>query len=408
MLRYAIKSIGTRKVVTFLYILALIVTITLSMVSVNISSQINEGFFNADSKYDVVIGPEGSSTQLLMSSLFFSDEPLGTVSYKIVEDLQSRGDLVEVIPLGMADNYKGARVVGSSIDLLKDYELKSGKLFENKYEAVVGYNVAKTYGLKIGQELVTSHGLSHGLMSIGSDHQATYKLVGILDRTNTAYDNTVFTDIHTVWETHSHSDEEEHEEEIDSHIEEDGHMEEDSHAEQGHTVTAILVRTGSLIKANEITLKYNEDDMRTQAINPTRTMRNLMENIDLSKQVALLLGGIVILLSFIIIAIMTFLMLENISKDIKILRFLGMNRKSIFKYIMYQTALQVSIGVIVSIFLSRVVLNIANIISSQLGIVIAIDKVYSLEVLTILAVVVICLIPTIIYILRKRVGDITI
>ena len=54
--------------------------------------------FSADSKYDVIIYPKGSQVQLLISSLFFADEPLGTISYDIVEDLQSRGDLLEVIP----------------------------------------------------------------------------------------------------------------------------------------------------------------------------------------------------------------------------------------------------------------------------------------------------------------------
>ena len=44
MFKYSIKSLNTRKMITSLYILALIVTITLSMVIVNISSQINEGF----------------------------------------------------------------------------------------------------------------------------------------------------------------------------------------------------------------------------------------------------------------------------------------------------------------------------------------------------------------------------
>lgn len=397
MLKYSLKSIGTRKIVTFLYIIALIVTITLSMVTVNISSQINEGFFNADSKYDIIIGPEGSSTQLLMSSMFFADEPLGTISYEIVEDLNARGDLLEVIPLGLADSYKGAKVVGSTTDFIKDYDLQKGRLFEVPFEAVVGYNVAKTYKLKVGQELVTSH----GVLNIGSDHEATYSLVGILDRTDTAYDNVVFTDIHSVWEAHSHEshNEEEHSEELAS----DGH----NHSEHGG-VTSILVRSGSMLKANEISMKYNEDDMNTQAINPTRTMRNLMENIDLSKQVAMLLGGIVIVLAFIIISIMTFLMLESISKEIKILRFIGMNRKLIYKYIYYQTAIQVSLGVIISVFFSRFVLVLANKISSNLGIVIAVDRFYGMEIVTILAVIVICVIPTIIYIMRKREGEISI
>ena len=255
-------------------------------------------------------------------------------------------------------------------------------------------------------------------MDIDPEHKSTYELVGILDKTNTSYDNMVFTDIHSVWEAHSdelHTEghfgeleeyvthlETNESEEIEGHHEEsEGH-----HHHKHGEVTSILVRTGSMQKYNEVSMKYNDDRMNTQAINPTRTMRSLMENIDLSRQVAMLLGGIAIVLAFIIIAIMTFLMLESISKDIKILRFIGMSRKLIYQYIYYQTIIQVSLGVIISLFLSRVVLAMANKISSQLGIIIAIDKFYGIELIIVLAVIILCLIPTIIYILRKREGEI--
>lgn len=387
------KSMGTRKVVTLLYIMALIVAITLSAVTVNISKQVEEGFFNADNKYDVLIGEKGSSTQLLMSTLFFADKPLGTISMQYVEELKSRGDLDLVIPLALADNYRGASIVGTEDIFLKDYDLKEGTVFKNSFEAVVGYNVAKSYNIKIGDNLTTSHGVS----GIGNSHEANpYTVVGLLEKTNTAYDNVIFSDIHSIWEAHDHEDEE-----VSTENHEDEH--EDEHE---NSVTAIAIRSGSLAKANEILTKYNTDDGNTQAVNPTVVMRKLMQNIDLSKQIALLLSTIILILSGIIITIMTLLMLQGINKDIEILRFIGVDRKGIFKFIMYQTAVQVSTGVVISIALSRIVLYITNNVSNKMGIIIAFDKIYSSEIYIIFIVIILCTLPTLLYGLKKIKGEI--
>ena len=77
MFKYSIKSLLSKKTVSILFIMSICVAISISMLSINISSQIEEGFYQVDKKYDVIVGPNGSSTQLVMSSLFFSDDPLG-------------------------------------------------------------------------------------------------------------------------------------------------------------------------------------------------------------------------------------------------------------------------------------------------------------------------------------------
>lgn len=382
MFKYSLKSMRTRKVVTFLYIMALIVAVTLSDVTVNITKQVEEGFFNADNKYDVLIGKSGNSTQLLMSTLFFSDAPLGTISMQYVEDLKSRGDLDLVIPLALADNYRGASIVGTEDIFLKGYNFKEGTFFKNPFEAVVGYNVEKSYNIKIGDDLTTSHGVAGS----GNSHETNpYTVVGVLEKTNTAYDNVIFSDINSIWEVHDQEDEE---------VSTENHEDENS-------VTAIVIRSGSLAKANEILTKYNTDDGNTQAVNPTVVMRKLMQNIDLSKQIALLLSTIILILSGIIIIIMTLLMLQGINKDIEILRFIGVGRKGIVKFIMYQTAVQVSTGVVISIVLSRIVLYITNTVSNKMGIIIAFDKIYSSEIYIIFIVAILCALPTLLYGLKK-------
>ena len=144
MFKYALKSIKSKKIISILYVIALSISMTISMLSINISSQIQDGFFRVDQKYDVVIGNKGSSTQLLMSSVFFSEEPLGTLPYSVVDDIKKIDESMKVVPIALGDNYNGSKIVGTEPSLLEGYEFSKGEVFGEDFEVVVGSNVAKS------------------------------------------------------------------------------------------------------------------------------------------------------------------------------------------------------------------------------------------------------------------------
>lgn len=394
MLRYALKSMWARKTVTILFTLAILIALTISMVAVNISYQVNEGFIRADSKYDIIIGPNGSDIQLVMSSLFFSELPVGTMPYKYVDELKSRGDLKLVIPFAMGDNYRGNNIIGTSSDFLRDVNTSKGTNFSNPFEIVLGYNVAKSYNLQLGDKLISAHGTaldhinslaclfhSHDFeddVYINTHDNTPYVVVGILEKTNTIYDNVLFTDVKSIWEAHRHGD-----------ITTDEYNDE--------LVTAILIRSENMPASIEVSNKFNSDSSY-QAVHPTSVLRKLTKNLDLSKQIAFLLCGIILTLSFIIVGIMTFLMLDTTKKEVKTLRFLGISGSNIFKYIVNQTVLVSIVSVSSSIILSRAVLFLSNKLSSSMGIVINFNRFYMVEIGVILVVVALCIIPSALYV----------
>jgi hypothetical protein len=130
MFKYILKSIGGRKIETILFIIAIVVSLSVSMAAVNISSGIREGIIKVDGEYDIIIGPNGSDTQLLLSTLFFSEHPLGVISYSNVEKLKERGDLEVVVPLALGDNFRGNNLVGTTPLFLRNKEIKEGRFFE--------------------------------------------------------------------------------------------------------------------------------------------------------------------------------------------------------------------------------------------------------------------------------------
>lgn len=411
MFKFALKSINSKKTISILYVIALSISMTISMLSINISSQIQEGFFRVDQKYDVVVGNKGSSTQLLMSSIFFSEEPLGTLPYSVVDDIKKIDESMKVVPVALGDNYRSSKIVGTEPNLLEGYEFSKGQVFGEDFEVVVGSNVAKAYNLEIGSQIVSSHGAG-GTIS-GHDHSdSPYKVVGILKSTNTSYDNAVFTDICNIWSAHSNHDEEAHNEE--EHSDEEHHDHEDGHEhsdEEEHThphnhsdgeVTAILVRSGNLGNANQIIKDFNVEDKDLQAINVTQTLRKLMGNVDISKQIALILSSLVVILAIIIVVIMTYMMQKTYDKDLEILHILGASQGKTIGYLGYQNSILIIASLLISLLGREIVLNLANKVSSSLGIVLAMNKVYSLEYIVLLAIIVFSILPLIFYILKNK------
>lgn len=392
MFKYSIKSLLSKKIISLLFTIAMCIAISISMLSINITSQIEEGFYQADKKYDIILGPSGSNTQLVMSSLFFSDDPLGTISEEYLDKIKNQYEVNKIIPLAMADSYNGNRIVGTTSELLEEYEFISGTIFKNDFEIVVGSNIAERYNLSIGDQLVTSHGTA----TLSEEHSdSPYTLVGILKETNTSYDNTAFTTLESVWGAHSHEELEVSEGEEEHNHDENVHQDEEEHNhEMGYT--AILIKSGSLVTVNNMENDFS-DNLDVQVINTTKVLRKLMNNIDMSKEVALLLCGIILTLAIVLICVMNFLMLINSKKDIKLLSFLGMKKRKIYAYTLYQVSILSLISIIVSLVINRFVLIIANNVSSPMGIVLDLNKVYNGEFYITFIYVILILISTYIY-----------
>ncbi|MBQ8087960.1 MAG: ABC transporter permease, partial [Clostridia bacterium] len=195
MFKFALRNMAVRRTRLLLVVLSIVISAGVALLSFNISRQVSEGIVSTAAYYDMIIGPSGSATQLAMNTMFFTDEPLGTIPYDYVTELQKSGLTNAVVPFTMGDSYNGSRIVGTVPLFLEDKPLKTGEMFSDVYEAVIGSAVAEKYNLNIGDQMVTTHGLG----TSGSEHAASPLMVtGILRKTDTAYDNTVFTSYRTV------------------------------------------------------------------------------------------------------------------------------------------------------------------------------------------------------------------
>lgn len=374
MFKFAIKNMAIKKVKIVLIVISIVISASVALLAYNISEQVDDGFKSTAEYYDIIIGPAGSSTQLAMNTMFFTDKPLGTISYEYVEELRADMRINAAVPFTMGDSYNGAKIVGTEPFFLENKTLAEGEMFEAKFECVIGSAVAKKYGLSLGDELVTSHGLAEG----GASHESNpLRVVGILKQTNTSYDNVIFTAVETVWATHDHGGEEEHE-----------------HEEHGE-ICAILVKTKSFNHYNAVKAEYGAD-AKLLVINPSEVLREVLENVDMSSKIVYILCVIILIMNIFIISVITLLNMYDSKKEISLMRLIGIGMSKINLLYILQNGIIGLISTVLAFATSRLCLILMGEFVASMGIVLNSARVYPLELAIMALIFTISVIPTVV------------
>ena len=382
MFKFAIKNMAIKRVKIVLIVISIVISACVALLAYNISEQVDDGFKSTAAYYDIIIGPAGSSTQLAMNTMFFTDKPLGTISYEYVEALRADMRINTVVPFTMGDSYNGAKIVGTEPIFLDGKALDDGEMFAEKFECVIGSAVAKKYGLTLGAELITSHGLAEG----GASHESNpLRVVGILKQTNTSYDNVIFTAVETVWSTHDHGGEEHTKEE---------HEHEHEHEEHGE-ICAILVKTKSFNHYNAVKTEYGAD-ASLLVINPSEVLREVLENVDMSSKIVYILCVIILIMNIFIISVITLLNMYDSKKEIALMRLIGIGMSKINLLYILQNGIIGLISTVLAFVTSRLCLILMGEFVASMGIVLNSTKIYPFELVIMAIIFVISVIPTVV------------
>ena len=394
MLKFALKNMAIKKMQVILITLSIVISAGIAVLAFNVATQVDEGITSNAGYYSAIVGPAGSNTQLAMNSMYFTDEPVGTMPYSVVTSLQQDSRVTQVIPFAMADNYNGYGVVGTTPDFLSGKSLAKGQMFasDGTMQAVVGSNIAKYNALEVGDVIYTSHSVG------GSDvHTQGITVVGILDESHSSFDNIVFTQLKTLWEMHDHGD---HEEE--SHEEE--HEEEEHHHTHG-TVCAVLVNTKNPGYAMQLVEEYNDkiitaddgDTTTLQAIEPMSIVRDVLNDADDTKYIVFVLCAVILVMNIMIISIITLLNMYHSAKEISLMRLIGISMKKINLLYIIQNGIMGLCAVVLAFFVSRGCMVLMNDYVESMGVVLNMSKVYPVEFVILLAVFAISVLPTVIW-----------
>ena len=387
MLKFALKNMAIKKTQVFLIILSIVISAGIAVLAFNVATQVDEGITNNAGYYSAIIGPAGSNTQLAMNTMYFTEEPVGTIPYSVVTSLQQDSRVTSVIPFAMADNYNGYGVVGTTPAFLEGKPIAQGELFaaDSTMQVVVGSNIAKYNSLEIGDVIYTSHSANSSDL-----HTQGMTVVGILKETHSSYDNIVFTQLKTLWEMHDHGEEE--------------HTGEEEHHHHG-TVCAVLVNTKNPGYAMQLVNEYDGkiltdedgDSATLQAIEPMSVVRDVLNDADDTKYIVFVLCAVILIMNIMIISIITLLNMYHSAKEISLMRLIGISMKKINLLYIIQNGIMGLCAVLLAFGVSRGCMVLMNDYVESMGVVLNMSKVYPAEFLILFVVFLISVLPTVIW-----------
>lgn len=145
----------------------------------------------------LLIGAKGSALDLVMNSLYFSEEAPETITMAAVDQVQETG-LAAPIPLLVSYRARTFPVVGTTLDYFdfRQLEIAEGTMFSLIGQCVLGAEVARKLNLGPGDSITSA---PEAMFDIAGVYPLKMKVSGILAVSDTADDRAVFVDIRTAW-----------------------------------------------------------------------------------------------------------------------------------------------------------------------------------------------------------------
>ena len=312
---------------------------------------------------DMVVGAKGSPLQLILSSVYHVDSPTGNISFKEAEKISNNRMVGSSIKLLYGDNHKGYRIVGTEkkfIDLYKGV-IKEGEEWEKPFEVVVGSKVYKNLNIKIGDKLVSSH----GLRETGESHEdQSFKVVGLLEPSNSVIDQLIITSPESIWDihdTHNHNDandnfenENKHDHE---HEDEHDHKHEDEHDHKHEEyddkeITAMLIKFSSPMNIIQFPRQINETT-NLQAAVPSYEISRLFKLFGFGIDTISYLAYLIIIVSGFSLFINLFNAMNERKYEMALIRTIGATRFQLSSMIILESLILTLLGFGLGLLFSR-------------------------------------------------------
>ena len=272
-----------------------------------VSHQLSNAFERDLAGIDVVVGAKGSPMQLILSGVFHLDVPTGNVPLAAIQALQTHPQVAKVIPISIGDSFRGYRIVGTTGEYLKHYDVKlqQGAMWTQPMQTVIGAQVARQTGLKVGDRFAGTHGLGGG----GDVHEKTpYTVVGILASSGTVLDRLLLTATESVWKVH----------ETDTALDE----EDQKILEEEREVTLALIQYKTPLAAVTFP-RFINTTTEMQAAAPALEITRLLSMVGIGTDVLRAFAGVLLLTAGLSVFIALWSAVRERRADLALLRMLG-------------------------------------------------------------------------------------
>lgn len=324
--------------------------------------------------YSLVVGPkEGSGLELVLNTVFNYGISQGLVPYSTYKELHDgklrvRGMVIYAIPQCRGDSWREYPIIGTTDEMFLKFrtgrtkdkkpihlkfseggpfkfdhaalevfvaelekELENGTAQESKpipvemRQAVIGSHVAKRYSLKVGSKIVPVHGVAGNPLS--HEHkEAVCTIAGVLERTGTPLDRSVYIPLSTFLSMDKHDAVRPGQKQIKGNI----------------GLSAIIIGSARQTAAQHLRYDFQTRD-DAQGVVPFYEIVKLLNIIGKSSDVLEVLSYIVLLVTGSTVLLGLYNTMNERRREIAIMRSLGARRSQILRIIL-QEALFISLS----------------------------------------------------------------
>ena len=369
-LKAVLHSISHRKFSVFTSIFAISAAFAFLAAIGCVSFGLAATAVNSSLAFPLVVGPAGASdTTLVMSTLFNTDKPAGTLDYEFAGKLAGDERVAAVFPIARSDSYMGIPITGVESAYINEIsrgfseignDVEAHDIFgkNDRKCAVLGSKTAARYEMKTGDTFFGSHG------SVGDEeahmHDFEYTVCAVMKAVNGPEDFAIFTNLKSVWEIHRHGHHHHHhhedaeDEEHDHGHHEVEHEEHEHHHEHGEgsaegKITAVLVKTKNPVYTAALEREYSENGF-TSATDTGRTVRKLMSYMNKAEEAAgfFSYGTLFLVLVMVFVTIMT--SINERKREMALMRTLGIGRLPVSLMIFLELLLISIAGIVIGTF----------------------------------------------------------
>ncbi len=204
----AMRSLWNRRGTALLTIFSIAVSVSLLLGVQKMRVAARDSFANTVSGVHLIVGARSGPLNLLLYSIFRVGDATANVSWASYQKIARHPDVEWTIPISLGDSHRGFRVVGTNADYFAHYQyggdrslrFAQGKPFADLFDVVLGAEVARQLGYKLGDEIIVAHGL--GRVSFSQHKDKPFHVAGILAATGTPVDRSVHVSLEAISAIH--------------------------------------------------------------------------------------------------------------------------------------------------------------------------------------------------------------
>ncbi|BFN32623.1 ABC transporter permease [Vibrio harveyi] len=348
--KLAWKSLMNRKATAILTIMTVAISVVLLLGVERIRTQAKDSFANTISGTDLIVGGRSGQVNLLLYSVFRIGNATNNIDWKSYQEFANHRAVDWAIPISLGDSHKGFRVMGTNHSYFEHYKYGSkqpltvseGREFNDLFETVLGSDVAKQLGYKIGSEIIIAHGISD--VGFSRHDNLPFKVVGILAPTGTPVDKTVHVSleaieaIHVGWESGARLGPTPSAAELKAR---------DFQPKQ---ITAMLVGLKSRIQTFALQRQINTYPKEPlSAIMPGVALHELWGMMSVAEQALMAVSGFVVVAGLLGMLSSLLTSLQERRREMAILRAMGARPKHVFSLLISEASLLTFAGIITGV-----------------------------------------------------------